>query len=217
MPFFSISGSDFVEMFVGVGAIARARPVRAGQEGSAPAIIFIDEIDAVGRQRGAGLGGGHDEREQTLNQLLVEMDGFGTNEGVIVLAATNRADILDPALLRPGRFDRQIYRRLPRHQGPRGRSCKVHTAQQAAGRGRRPCAVARRARAGFTGADLENLINEAALLCARRKRPQVITMAELRGGGRSRSSPGPEKRSRVVTGARDRKLTAYHEAGHAGL
>ena len=209
VPFFTISGSDFVEMFVGVGA-ARVRDMFETAKKNAPCIIFIDEIDAVGRQRGAGLGGGHDEREQTLNQLLVEMDGFGTNDGVVVLAATNRADILDPALLRPSRFDRQIYVGYPDIKG-REDVLKIHTANKPLAEDVDLAKVAR-GTAGFTGADLENLSNEAALLCARRG-DQFITMADFEEA-EIKVLAGPEKRSRVVP-EHERKLTAYHEAGHA--
>ena len=207
--FLSISGSDFVELYVGVGA-SRVRDLFDQAKKEAPAIVFIDEIDAVGRQRGAGLGGGHDEREQTLNQLLVEMDGFGSNEGVIVLAATNRQDILDPALLRPGRFDRQIYVGLPDIKG-REAILKVHSKQKPLAEDVDLNQVAR-ATAGFTGADLENLLNEAALLAAREDQ-RFITMADLHNA-MMKVIAGPEKRSRVVTD-HARKLTAYHEAGHA--
>ncbi len=209
VQFLSISGSDFVELYVGVGA-SRVRDLFDQAKKDAPAIVFIDEIDAVGRQRGAGLGGGHDEREQTLNQLLVEMDGFGSNEGVIVLAATNRQDILDPALLRPGRFDRQIYVGLPDIKG-REEILRVHAKDK-------PLAEdvslrnTARATAGFTGADLENLLNEAALLAARGDR-RFITQNDLHEA-MLKVIAGPEKRSRVVT-EHARKLTAYHEAGHA--
>ena len=207
--FLSISGSDFVELYVGVGA-SRVRDLFDQAKKEAPAIVFIDEIDAVGRQRGAGLGGGHDEREQTLNQLLVEMDGFGSNEGVIVLAATNRQDILDPALLRPGRFDRQIYVGLPDIKG-REAILKVHAKQKPLAEDVDLNQVAR-STAGFTGADLENLLNEAALLAARDDQ-RFITMADLHNA-MMKVIAGPEKRSRVVTD-HARKLTAYHEAGHA--
>ena len=209
VPFFSISGSDFVEMFVGVGA-SRVRDLFDAAKKSQPCIVFIDEIDAVGRQRGTGLGGGHDEREQTLNQLLVEMDGFGTNDGVVVLAATNRADILDPALLRPSRFDRQIYVGYPDIKG-REDVLKIHTANKPLAEDVDLAKVAR-GTAGFTGADLENLSNEAALLCARRG-DQFITMADFEEA-EIKVLAGPEKRSRVVP-EHERKLTAYHEAGHA--
>ena len=209
VEFLSISGSDFVEMYVGVGA-SRVRDLFEQAKKNAPAIVFIDEIDAVGRQRGTGLGGGHDEREQTLNQLLVEMDGFGTNDGVVVLAATNRADILDPALLRPSRFDRQIYVGYPDIKG-REDVLKIHTANKPLAEDVDLAKVAR-GTAGFTGADLENLSNEAALLCARRG-DQFITMADFEEA-EIKVLAGPEKRSRVVP-EHERKLTAYHEAGHA--
>ena len=209
VEFLSISGSDFVEMYVGVGA-SRVRDLFEQAKKAAPCIIFIDEIDAVGRQRGTGLGGGHDEREQTLNQLLVEMDGFGTNDGVVVLAATNRADILDPALLRPSRFDRQIYVGYPDIKG-REDVLKIHTANKPFAEDVDLAKVAR-GTAGFTGADLENLSNEAALLCARRG-DQFITMADFEEA-EIKVLAGPEKRSRVVP-EHERKLTAYHEAGHA--
>lgn len=207
--FLSISGSDFVELYVGVGA-SRVRDLFDQAKKDAPAIVFIDEIDAVGRQRGAGLGGGHDEREQTLNQLLVEMDGFGSNEGVIVLAATNRQDILDPALLRPGRFDRQIYVGLPDIKG-REEILKVHAKKKPLAEDVSLHDVAR-ATAGFTGADLENLLNEAALLAAREDK-RFITRSDLHEA-MLKVIAGPEKKSRVVT-EHTRKLTAYHEAGHA--
>lgn len=209
VPFFSISGSDFVEMFVGVGA-SRVRDLFEQAKKNAPCIIFIDEIDAVGRHRGAGLGGGHDEREQTLNQLLVEMDGFGVNEGVIVLAATNRPDILDPALLRPGRFDRRVVVGLPDIKG-REEILKVHS------RGK-PLASdvdlkdLARSTPGFTGADLENLLNESALLAARKGKKQ-ITMEEIKEAT-FKVMVGPEKKSRVMS-EKEKRLTAYHEAGHA--
>ena len=209
VKFLSISGSDFVEMYVGVGA-SRVRDLFRQAKQNSPAIIFIDEIDAVGRQRGTGLGGGHDEREQTLNQLLVEMDGFGTNDGVVVLAATNRADILDPALLRPSRFDRQIYVGYPDIKG-REDVLNMHTANKPLAEDVDLAKVAR-GTAGFTGADLENLSNEAALLCARRG-DQFITMADFEEA-EIKVLAGPEKRSRVVP-EHERKLTAYHEAGHA--
>ena len=209
VEFLSISGSDFVEMYVGVGA-SRVRDLFEQAKKVAPCIIFIDEIDAVGRQRGTGLGGGHDEREQTLNQLLVEMDGFGTNDGVVVLAATNRADIIDPALLRPSRFDRQIYVGYPDIKG-REDVLKIHTANKPLAEDVDLAKVAR-GTAGFTGADLENLSNEAALLCARRG-DQFITMADFEEA-EIKVLAGPEKRSRVVP-EHERKLTAYHEAGHA--
>ncbi len=207
--FLSISGSDFVELYVGVGA-SRVRDLFEQAKKEAPAIVFIDEIDAVGRRRGAGLGGGHDEREQTLNQLLVEMDGFGSNEGVIVLAATNRQDILDPALLRPGRFDRQIYVGLPDIRG-REAILKVHAKHKPLAEDVSLTQVAQ-ATAGFTGADLANLLNEAALLAAR-QHSQFITAAHLHEA-MLKVIAGPEKKSRVVTD-HARRLTAYHEAGHA--
>ncbi len=209
VPFFSISGSDFVEMFVGVGA-SRVRDLFQQAKDASPAIIFIDEIDAVGRQRGTGLGGGHDEREQTLNQLLVEMDGFGNNEGVVVMAATNRQDILDPALLRPGRFDRQVYVGHPDIKG-REAILKVHARNKPLGDDVSLAELAK-GTGGFTGADLENLMNEAALLAARRHH-RFISMAELNEAV-IKVIAGPEKKSRVVI-ERERKLTAYHEAGHA--
>ena len=207
--YLSISGSDFVELYVGVGA-SRVRDLFDQAKKNAPAIIFIDEIDAVGRQRGTGLGGGHDEREQTLNQLLVEMDGFAANEGVIVMAATNRQDILDPALLRPGRFDRQIYVGAPDIKG-REEILKIHARNKPLADDVDLKDVAK-ATGGFTGADLENLMNEAALLAARR-RERFITMPDLHEAV-IKVIAGPEKKSRVVI-ARERKLTAYHEAGHA--
>jgi cell division protease FtsH len=209
VKFLSISGSDFVELYVGVGA-SRVRDLFDQAKKESPAIVFIDEIDAVGRQRGAGLGGGHDEREQTLNQLLVEMDGFAANEGVIVLAATNRQDILDPALLRPGRFDRQIYVGLPDIKG-REEILKVHAREKPLAEDVVLKDVAK-ATAGFTGADLENLLNEAALLAARADR-RFILMSDLHEA-MLKVIAGPEKRSRVVT-EHTRRLTAYHEAGHA--
>ena len=209
VPFFSISGSDFVEMFVGVGA-SRVRDLFDQAKKSAPSIVFIDEIDAVGRHRGSGLGGGHDEREQTLNQLLVEMDGFAPNLGVIVMAATNRKDILDPALLRPGRFDRHITVNYPDVKG-REAILRVHTRNKPIG----PdvdLAVIARSTGGFTGADLENLTNEAALLAARKNR-KAITMEDIQEAT-LKVVVGPEKRSHVIT-EKERRLTAYHEAGHA--
>ena len=207
--FLSISGSDFVELYVGVGA-SRVRDLFEQAKKQSPAIVFIDEIDAVGRQRGAGLGGGHDEREQTLNQLLVEMDGFGNNEGVVVMAATNRQDILDPALLRPGRFDRQVYVGHPDIKG-REAILKVHARNKPLGDDVSLAELAK-GTGGFTGADLENLMNEAALLAARRHH-RFISMAELNEAV-IKVIAGPEKKSRVVI-ERERKLTAYHEAGHA--
>ena len=209
VPFYSISGSDFVEMYVGVGA-SRVRDLFDKAKKTMPCIIFIDEIDAVGRQRGAGLGGGHDEREQTLNQLLVEMDGFEANDGVIVMAATNRADILDKALLRPGRFDRQVYVGLPDVKG-REEILKVHTKKKPLAPDVSLKVIAQRT-AGFAGADLENLVNEAALLAARRSR-KAITMEDIEEAS-MKVMAGPEKKSRVVT-PEEKKLTAYHEAGHA--
>ena len=209
VPFYSISGSDFVEMFVGVGA-SRVRDLFDQAKKSAPSIIFIDEIDAVGRQRGAGLGGGHDEREQTLNQLLVEMDGFGANTGVIVMAATNRRDILDPALLRPGRFDRQIVVGYPDVKG-REEILKVHTRNKPLGPDVELRVIAKTT-VGFTGADLENLVNEAALLAARKGR-KAITMEDIEEAT-IKVVAGPEKRSHVVSD-KDKRLTCFHEAGHA--
>ena len=208
VPFFSISGSDFVEMFVGVGA-SRVRDLFEQAKKNAPCIIFIDEIDAVGRQRVAGLGGGHDEREQTLNQLLVEMDGFGANEGIIMIAATNRPDILDPALLRPGRFDRQIVVDRPDIKG-RQEILKVHVKGKPIGEDVNLDVVARRT-PGFTGADLSNLVNEAALLSARRNKKK-ITMSEMEEAA-ERVMMGPERKSRVISD-NEKKLTAYHEGGH---
>lgn len=209
VPFYSISGSDFVEMFVGVGA-SRVRDLFEQAKKSAPSLVFIDEIDAVGRQRGAGLGGGHDEREQTLNQLLVEMDGFGANEGIIMIAATNRPDILDPALLRPGRFDRQILVGSPDVKG-REEILKVHTKKKPLSEEVDLKVLARRT-PGFSGADLENLSNEAALLAVR-KNEKLIGMQEFEDAI-TRVIAGPEKKSRAIN-EHDRKLTAYHEAGHA--
>lgn len=209
VPFFSISGSDFVEMFVGVGA-SRVRDLFEQAKKSAPCIVFIDEIDAVGRHRGAGLGGGHDEREQTLNQLLVEMDGFGVNEGVIILAATNRPDILDPALLRPGRFDRRVFVGFPDIKG-REAILKVHSKGKPLGSDVRLDELAK-STPGFTGADLENLLNEAALLAARKNKKRV-DMEDIKEAT-FKVVIGPEKKSRVMTD-KEKKLTAYHEAGHA--
>ena len=209
VPFFSISGSDFVEMFVGVGA-SRVRDLFEQAKKNAPSIIFIDEIDAVGRQRGAGLGGGHDEREQTLNQLLVEMDGFADNESVIVMAATNRRDILDPALLRPGRFDRQILVSYPDVKG-REEILKVHTRNKPLAPDVSLETIAK-STVGFTGADLENLVNEASLLAARKNR-KAITRADMEEAS-IKVVAGPEKKSKVVTEA-EKRLTAYHEGGHA--
>lgn len=209
VPFFSISGSDFVEMFVGVGA-SRVRSLFEEAKKNAPCIVFIDEIDAVGRQRGTGLGGGHDEREQTLNQLLVEMDGFAVNEGIIMISATNRPDILDPALLRPGRFDRQIRVGEPDVKG-REEILKVHTKKKPLDDKVELKVLAKRT-PGFSGADLENLANEAALLTVR-KNKKLIGMDEMEEAI-TRVIAGPEKKSRVIT-EHDKKLTAYHEAGHA--
>ncbi|MCL2630004.1 MAG: ATP-dependent zinc metalloprotease FtsH [Firmicutes bacterium] len=209
VPFFSISGSDFVEMFVGVGA-SRVRDLFAQAKRNQPCIVFIDEIDAVGRKRGAGLGGGNDEREQTLNQLLVQMDGFDENESIVIMAATNRADVLDPALLRPGRFDRQIYVNMPDVAGREG-IFRVHSKNK-------PLSAdidfknLARITTGFSGADIENLLNEAAILAARDDR-QIILMKDITEGI-NKVIAGPQKRSRVIT-ERDRRLTAYHEAGHA--
>lgn len=208
VPFFSISGSDFVEMFVGVGA-SRVRDLFEQAKKSAPCIVFIDEIDAVGRQRGAGVGGGHDEREQTLNQLLVEMDGFAANEGIIIIAATNRPDILDPALLRPGRFDRQIVVDKPDVRG-RLAILKVHTKGKPVDKDADLDILARRT-PGFTGADLSNLVNEAALLSARQNK-KTITMAALEESI-ERVMAGPERKSRIMSD-KEKRLTAYHEGGH---
>ncbi|MDD4688175.1 MAG: ATP-dependent zinc metalloprotease FtsH [Eubacteriales bacterium] len=208
VPFFSISGSDFVEMFVGVGA-SRVRDLFEQAKKNSPSIVFIDEIDAVGRHRGAGLGGGHDEREQTLNQLLVEMDGFGVNQGVIIIAATNRPDILDPALLRPGRFDRQVVVGVPDVKG-REEILKVHTAKKPLDNV--DLSIVAKTTAGFTGADLENVANEAALLAAR-KNAKAITQRDF-DDAIIKVIAGPEKKSRVMS-VKERKLTAFHEAGHA--
>lgn len=209
VPFFSISGSDFVEMFVGVGA-SRVRDLFNQAKKNAPCIIFIDEIDAVGRQRGAGLGGGHDEREQTLNQLLVEMDGFGANEGIITIAATNRPDILDPALLRPGRFDRQVTVDKPDLRG-REAILKVHARNKPLADDVDLKVIAKKT-PGFTGADLSNLLNEAALLAARQNK-KTVTMDDLEEAS-EKVSYGPERRSHIVS-EKERRLTAYHESGHA--
>lgn len=211
VPFFSISGSDFVEMFVGVGA-SRVRDLFDTAKKSMPCIVFIDEIDAVGRQRGTGMGGGHDEREQTLNQLLVQMDGFEANDGIIVMAATNRSDILDPALLRPGRFDRQIYVNVPDVRG-REAILKVHARNKPLATDVSFKTVARMT-SGFSGADLENLLNEAAILAARANR-KCITNTDLYEGI-NKVLIGPQKKSRIVTDV-DKRITAYHEAGHAIL
>jgi cell division protease FtsH len=209
VPFFSISGSDFVEMFVGVGA-SRVRDLFEQAKRSTPCLVFIDEIDAVGRRRGAGVGGGHDEREQTLNQLLVEMDGFGINEGVIIIAATNRPDILDPALLRPGRFDRQVVIGRPDVKG-RGEILRVHAKNKKIAADVDLETIAKTT-PGFTGADLENLMNEAALLAARQDK-KALDMEDLRNAF-VKVAMGTEKKSRVITD-KEKKLTAYHEAGHA--
>ena len=209
VPFFTISGSDFVEMFVGVGA-SRVRDMFEQAKKHAPCIIFIDEIDAVGRHRGAGLGGGHDEREQTLNQLLVEMDGFEGNEGIIVIAATNRPDVLDPALLRPGRFDRQVVVPLPDVRG-REQILKVHMRKVPLGDNVKPSVIAR-GTPGFSGADLANLVNEAALFAARGNK-RSVTMDEFERA-KDKIMMGAERRSLVMT-EQEKLNTAYHEAGHA--
>ncbi len=211
VPFISISGSDFVEMFVGVGA-SRVRDLFEQAKKNKPCIVFIDEIDAVGRQRGAGLGGGNDEREQTLNQLLVEMDGFEPNEGIIVLAATNRSDVLDPALMRPGRFDRQVYVNIPDVKGREG-ILKIHARNKPLDESVDFTTLAK-ITVGFTGADIENMLNEAAILAARNNRPK-ITMTDITEGI-NKVTMGPQKKSRLVT-ERDKKITAYHESGHAIL
>ena len=211
VPFISISGSDFVEMFVGVGA-SRVRDLFEQAKKTKPCIVFIDEIDAVGRQRGAGLGGGNDEREQTLNQLLVEMDGFEANEGIIVLAATNRSDVLDPALMRPGRFDRQIYVHIPDVKGREG-ILRIHAKNKPLDESVDFTTLARLT-TGFTGADIENMLNESAILAARAGRPKII-MTDITEGI-NKVLMGPQKKSRLVT-PKDRKLTAYHESGHAIL
>jgi len=211
VPFITISGSDFVEMFVGVGA-SRVRDLFEQAKKNKPCIIFIDEIDAVGRQRGTGLGGGNDEREQTLNQLLVEMDGFEANEGIIVLAATNRADVLDPALLRPGRFDRQVYVHVPDIKGREG-ILKIHARNKPLDESV-DFSVLAKITVGFTGADIENMLNEAAILAAREGRPKII-MSDITEGI-NKVIMGPQKKSRVIT-EKDKKITAYHEAGHAIL
>ncbi len=211
VPFITISGSDFVEMFVGVGA-SRVRDLFDQAKKSKPCIVFIDEIDAVGRQRGAGLGGGNDEREQTLNQLLVEMDGFEPNEGIIVLAATNRSDVLDPALMRPGRFDRQIYVNIPDVKGREG-ILKIHARNKPIDENVDFKTLAK-ITVGFTGADIENMLNEAAILAARAGRPKIV-MSDITEGI-NKVTMGPQKKSRIVT-ERDRKITAYHESGHAIL
>ncbi len=211
VPFISISGSDFVEMFVGVGA-SRVRDLFEQAKKNKPCIIFIDEIDAVGRQRGAGLGGGNDEREQTLNQLLVEMDGFEANEGIIVLAATNRSDVLDPALMRPGRFDRQIYVNVPDIKGREG-ILRIHARNKPIDESVDFSTLAK-ITVGFTGADIENMLNEAAILAARNNRPKII-MEDITEGI-NKVTMGPQKKSRLIT-EKDRKITAYHESGHAIL
>ena len=209
VPFFTISGSDFVEMFVGVGA-SRVRDMFEQAKKNAPCLIFIDEIDAVGRQRGAGLGGGHDEREQTLNQMLVEMDGFEGNEGVIVIAATNRPDVLDPALTRPGRFDRQVVVGLPDVRG-REQILKVHMRKVPIGPDVDAMTLAR-GTPGYSGADLANLVNEAALFAARTNK-RIVTMVEFEKA-KDKINMGPERRTMIMTD-KQKESTAYHEAGHA--
>jgi cell division protease FtsH len=209
VPFFSISGSDFVEMFVGVGA-SRVRDLFVQGKKNAPCIIFIDEIDAVGRHRGAGLGGGHDEREQTLNQLLVEMDGFESNEGVILISATNRPDVLDPALLRPGRFDRQVVVPVPDLKGREG-IVKVHLKKKVVAKDVDPAILAR-GTPGFTGADIENMVNEAALMAARRGKDSV-DMADFEDA-KDKVMMGAERKSMIISDE-EKEITAYHEAGHA--
>ncbi|MCI9136878.1 MAG: ATP-dependent zinc metalloprotease FtsH, partial [Lachnospiraceae bacterium] len=211
VPFFSISGSDFVEMFVGVGA-SRVRDLFEEAKKNAPCIVFIDEIDAVARRRGTGMGGGHDEREQTLNQLLVEMDGFGVNEGIIVMAATNRVDILDPAIMRPGRFDRKVYVGRP-DVGGREEILRVHAQNKPLGDDVDLKQIAQTT-AGFTGADLENLLNEAAIYAAKEDRAYVV-QGDIRKSF-VKVGIGSEKRSRIIT-EKEKKITAYHEAGHAIL
>ena len=211
VPFITISGSDFVEMFVGVGA-SRVRDLFEQAKKNKPCIVFIDEIDAVGRQRGTGLGGGNDEREQTLNQLLVEMDGFESNEGIIILAATNRADVLDPALMRPGRFDRQIYVHVPDIKGREG-ILRIHARNKPLDENIDFATLAK-ITVGFTGADIENMLNEAAILAAREGRPKIV-MSDITEGI-NKVIMGPQKKSRVIT-EKDKKITAYHEAGHAIL
>ncbi|MDP7577892.1 MAG: ATP-dependent zinc metalloprotease FtsH, partial [Pseudomonadales bacterium] len=209
VPFFTISGSDFVEMFVGVGA-SRVRDMFEQGKKNAPCIIFVDELDAVGRSRGAGLGGGNDEREQTLNQILVEMDGFETNEGVVIIAATNRPDVLDPALLRPGRFDRQVVVPLPDIIG-REKILKIHAKKISLGPDVKLKTIAK-GTPGFSGADLANLVNESALLAAR-KNKRIVTMQEFEDA-KDKVMMGAERKSMVMT-EDDKKLTAYHESGHA--
>src|SRR5690606_21524689 len=209
VPFFSISGSEFVEMFVGVGA-SRVRDLFSKAKKNAPCIIFVDEIDAVGRRRGSGMGGGHDEREQTLNQILVEMDGFEQGENVIVLAATNRADVLDPALLRPGRFDRRVNISLPDRK-EREAILKVHSSKKPMSKAVDMDALAAKT-AGTSGADLANIINEAAIIAARHNRKEIIN-SDITAGF-EKVAIGPERKSKVMSQA-EKELTAYHEAGHA--